>query len=344
MKAKLRKGSKGPMVQILKTWLNTVLEPSPGLTVNRTFDQATHNAVFRFESENGFHPADGVTDAATWAAIGKKVGPLAFAEDHPDGLPTWLWNFILGQSGSSMNFDRGEFFSLYFEQFGGLSPKQLAGLETLLTFLEDDPEVNDVRWAAYMLATVKLECANTWQPIKEGGCVEGRDPVCTPYKGKDGKMHDRLYGNPKPCPNLLTKPPGRCPAGKTEHHYYGRGYVQLTHQGNYAAMSTALLGNDDLVHSPERVMEPEVAYRIMSYGMRHGSFRSDTHIEGTGKHKHKAHTPYTLARYIHGKVHDYYHARNIINGVVPAVAKEIADNAKHLEAILTASLLQPVPA
>jgi hypothetical protein len=202
------------------------------------------------------------------------------------------------------------------------------GLERLLSYIEEDPNVNDVTWAAYMLATVKTECADTWQPIKEYGCVEGRTPVCTPYKGKDGKMHDRSYGDPVPCPNLKLKPAQVCPAGKTAHHYYGRGYVQLTHQGNYKQMSDKLRGNDELIHFPERVMDPDTAYAIMSLGMRDGLFRHDAT---------KKHLPYSLSRFLSAGKSDYKHyydARNIINGIVPSTADKIAKDAMALEGIL----------
>ncbi len=47
---------------------------------------------------------------------------------------------------------------------------------------------------------------------------------------------------------------------------------------------------------PERAKEPQIAYNIMSYGMRKGSF--------TGK---------KLSDYIHGDVCDYKNARRIIS-------------------------------
>jgi len=328
-KLKLKKGSKGPMVKVLKTWLNGLIDPSPGLKLDDKFDQQTHDAVFKFQSQNGLHPVNGVVDAKTWGAIGHKLGSTAYIVDVVTDLPDWLLNVLKLHPTSLLSFHRDIFFGLYMEEYGGMKPSQLMGLEKLLSFIEDDPDVNDIRWAAYMLATVKLECANTWEPIEEYGCVEGRNPVCTPYKGKDGLMHDRLYGNPVLCPNSKLKPPQPCPAGKKEHHYYGRGYVQLTHKGNYESMSNALCGDDQLVHSPERVMEPKTAYKIMSLGMRKGMFRHDK--KGA----------FTLARFFSGTTCDYYHARNIINGVVHDTAKEIERNARQIEAILKASLANP---
>jgi Putative peptidoglycan binding domain len=53
--------------------------------------------------------------------------------------------------------------------FGVLNQSQVEGLEHLLAFIELDPDVTDIRWGAYMMAAVKWECADTWQPIEEGG-------------------------------------------------------------------------------------------------------------------------------------------------------------------------------
>jgi putative chitinase len=75
----------------------------------------------------------------------------------------------------------------------------------------------------------------------------------------------------------------------------------------------------DLVNHPELALDPKIAYRIMSDGMRHGSF--------TGK---------KLSDYIHGTTADYYGARRIINGTDRA--ELIAGYASKLEAILKGSI------
>ena len=172
-----------------------------------------------------------------------------------------------------MKFDHTKFFDLYKKEYGKLTQPKVSGIENLLIYIERDAEVNDVRWAAYMMATVKHECADRWQPIEEFGKGANR-----PYgkkvsvTGSDGKTY------------LIA--------------YYGRGYVQLTWKANYDTMSKALGLGDDLLIHPARVMEPEIAYNIMSYGMRKGSF--------TGK---------KLADYIKGATCDYKNARRIINGL-----------------------------
>jgi hypothetical protein len=121
------------------------------------------------------------------------------------------------------------------------------GLSALLEFIVEDPDLDDSRWAAYMLATVRLECAGRWLPVEEFG------------KGKG-----RPYGVPVPVVDS---------DGTTfVNTYYGRGYVQLTWKANYQTMGQALgLGNLLVLH-PEHALEQQTAYKIMSLGMRQGRF------------------------------------------------------------------------
>ena len=76
---------------------------------------------------------------------------------------------------------------------------------------------------------------------------------------------------------------------------------------------------DDLICHPEKALSPDVAYRIMSFGMRKGSF--------TGK---------KLGDYINGDSCNYRDARQIING--HDCCDKIADYAQNLEGMLRASI------
>jgi hypothetical protein len=137
-----------------------------------------------------------------------------------------------------LDFDKDEFLAQYAKQFGKVGTSKKAAIRQLLTYIDYDQYVSDLRWAAYMLATVKHECADTWRPVEEYG------------KGKG-----RPYGQPDP---------------KTHKTYYGRGYVQLTWKANYEKMGKAL--GVDLVNHPELALAPATSYRIMSPGMRKGMF------------------------------------------------------------------------
>ena len=192
-----------------------------------------------------------------------------------------------------MKFDHAKFISLYELLYGALDSSQAWGLSGLLSFLEKDNHVNDVRWAAYMLATVKHECTNRWQPSEESGKGQGM-----------------VYGNPV----TVTVSEGKTYANT----YYGRGYVQLKWVGNYREMSYNLNLGDDLLTHPQRALEPSIAYRIMSFGMRNGSF-----------------TGLCLKDYISGSKCVYYDARQIVNGFDQAAL--IQGYADTLEALLRES-------
>jgi hypothetical protein len=58
--------------------------------------------------------------------------------------------------------------------------------------------------------------------------------------------------------------------GLTYYPYYGRGFVQLTLEGNYKHYST-LLGVD-LVGDPDLALQPDIALYVLVHGMMHGSF------------------------------------------------------------------------
>lgn len=194
-----------------------------------------------------------------------------------------------------MKFDHTKFFDCYKGAYGSLNQSQVDGIESLLTSLEADADVGDERWAAYMFATVKHECANRWQPIEEFG-----------------KGHGHPYGNPV----TVTGSDGQ----DYTNSYYGRGYVQLTWDYNYKKMSAALGMDDALLIHPEQVLDPDTAYKVMSYGMRNGSF--------TGK---------SLGKYINDAGCDYVNARRIINGLDKADL--IAGYAEKLAACFTGSRL-----
>src|SRR5215472_17508838 len=146
-----------------------------------------------------------------------------------------------------MKIDHGKFIGLYKAQYGALNDSQASGMDKLLGFLEQDKDVGDVRWAAYILATVKEECADEWQPVEERGKGQGYP-----------------YGNPVPVTGGV---------GKTYlNAYYGRGYPQLTGADLYRKMSQDLNLGDQLLIHPERALDPTISYNALSFGMRKGAF------------------------------------------------------------------------
>lgn len=200
------------------------------------------------------------------------------------------------------NFNRDDFFATYRSEFGSLTSGQVTGLESLLSAMEQDDKVSNINYFAYMMATVKHETANSFHPITEYGGVSyfnRYDPVLADTSTR--RATARTNGN-------TERGDG--------YKYRGRGYVQITWKNNYRRLGDAL--GYDLVNNPEDALNPLVAYRVMSYGMRNGIF--------TGK---------KLSDYISGSSANYRDARRIINGTDKA--DTIASYAKKFENILSQS-------
>jgi hypothetical protein len=121
---------------------------------------------------------------------------------------------------------------------GNLKQSQVDGMKAIIAEWLKRPELDDLRWLAYMLATTYHETAFTMQPIEEYGKGAGR-----------------FYGTPH---------------RRTGKIYYGRGFVQLTLHENYERMGN-LLGVD-LVNNPEKALEPDIAFAVMFEGMTRGMF------------------------------------------------------------------------
>jgi hypothetical protein len=128
------------------------------------------------------------------------------------------------------------FFEAYRREFGALRVEQVPAIERLLGFMRADQALADIRDAAYMLATVKHETADTFEPVREAF-----------WKTEDWRKRNLRYAP-----------------------WYGRGYVQLTWERNYRRAGEAL--DLDLTSDPDVVMEPGVAYQILALGMRAGWF------------------------------------------------------------------------
>lgn len=136
-----------------------------------------------------------------------------------------------------MPIDRKKFFdAVRVRPFGGaLTLPAVSNINAIMDEWERR-NLADLRWLAYMFATVMAECGRNMAPIAEFG---------------KGRGHP--YGNPI--------------NGKV---YYGRGYVQLTWDYNYKKMGD-LLGVD-LLGNPEKALQPKIASQILFEGMIRGSF------------------------------------------------------------------------
>lgn len=201
------------------------------------------------------------------------------------------------------SFNREKFFAAYRTAFGALTAAQVSGLESLLESMEMDQNISNIKQFAYMLATVKHETANTFHPITEMGSVNyfnRYDPIMADTAAR--RAAAKANGN-------LARGDG--------YKYRGRGYVQITWKNNYKKLGDAL--GYDLVDLPDEALNPAVAYKIMSYGMKKGIFTSKK-----------------LSDYINDAKTDYVNARRIINGTDQA--EKIAGYAEKFEKVLNAAV------
>ncbi|KRB31734.1 MULTISPECIES: glycoside hydrolase family 19 protein [Mesorhizobium] len=175
-----------------------------------------------------------------------------------------------------MSFDRPFFFNSIRSLFGGLSQAQVSGMSAVLDQWEIRMPNADQRWLGYMFATTFHETARQMVPVREAYWLSEQ------WR----KTHLSYYP------------------------YYGRGYVQLTHQTNYKKAGDFVGAN--LVQSPDLALRPDYAAAAMFVGMVQGWFRGD------------AHGPHTLTRYFNPHTNDPIGARKIINGYEPGVAEAIA--------------------
>jgi hypothetical protein len=147
-----------------------------------------------------------------------------------------------------MKIDRRNFFDRYRATFGKLNQSQVDGIEQILGFIESDVHLTTISHTAYILATIKHECADLWRPLVEWG------------KGK-GRKYAVAYSVA-----------GLADGVTRINRYYGRGYVQITWRDNYERLGRAIGMGDALVHFPDAALVPEIAWKITSVGMRRGLF------------------------------------------------------------------------
>jgi hypothetical protein len=141
-----------------------------------------------------------------------------------------------------MKFDR----EIYYEAVrtklfdSAMTQQQVDGQQVILAVWEYNAggtPMTDLRWLAYMLATVYHETAYRMWPVTE-------------------------YGSQ----SYLQ--------GKEYYPYVGRGFVQLTWRDNYdkASKALSLIDDRDLVAHPEVALDSLISARVMFRGMAEGWF------------------------------------------------------------------------
>lgn len=190
-----------------------------------------------------------------------------------------------------MKIDAKEFFDGWRATFGKMTLGEVDGLNCLLAEMEGR-EWGDLRWWAYVLATAFHETGGMMQPIKE--------TVAASHKNK----------NPSDA-TVIARLNRAWHAGKltwVQQPYwlggwFGRGFVQLTHERNYEKLGQAL--GTDLAGNPDLALDPAIAAAIICEGMERGLF--------TGR---------SLPQFFSDKVDDPRNARKIVNGLESAAAIE----------------------
>jgi len=158
----------------------------------------------------------------------------------------------------------------------------------------------NLKHIAYMLATIKHETANTFNPISEYGGKKYFEAMYDPVLGKNESRRK------------MAKTNGNVKKGDGVK-YKGRGFVQLTWYNNYKKMQDKFGVN--LTNFPDKALEHNLAIKILIYGSEEGIF--------TGR---------KLNNYLNDKKTDYYNARRVINGTDKA--STIENYAKKIEKCL----------
>jgi hypothetical protein len=109
-----------------------------------------------------------------------------------------------------------------------------------------------------------------------------------------------------------------------EFAYYGRGYVQLTWWDNYLSSGIALGKGLELLFDPEMVKQPQIAYQLMSHGMRTG--------KGFANGR-------KFSDYFYGATSNYNKARRMVNARDTSSYEPIAEIAVLFEQMLFESKL-----
>lgn len=137
--------------------------------------------------------------------------------------------------------------------------------------------LTDLRWLAYMFATIRGECGAAMAPVREG--FSKTDAEARAFVRRQGYAYAAVVNG---------------------QVYYGRGLVQLTWHRNYVVMGK-LLGIP-LAENPALALVPDVAVQILFEGMLRGE-------SGRGDF-----TGVSLETYFDGQKEDWLNARRIING------------------------------
>lgn len=192
-----------------------------------------------------------------------------------------------------------------------------AGTDAILDYWNEDQNLPDDRWLAYILATAYHETAFRMAPVRETLASDDDTAIRRledfyERRGSTGPVYWR-------------------PVEETGKAYFGRGYVQLTWDWNYKRADKRFdipneTSNDDSYYwNPTLALEPSSSIRITYDGMIYGWY-----------------TGHCLLRHIEpNRRADYGQARRIINGLDKA--SKIAEHAAHFMEAIDAARVDIAP-
>ena len=198
-----------------------------------------------------------------------------------------------------MMVDRKQFYDTLSAQFHlNLTQSQINGYNAILEYWEASC-LFDLRWLAYMLATVYHETGRSMVPVREYFGKTDADSI---------RAVTELYNRGKITKNY-AKPEAN------GNSYFGRGLVQLTWAENYKRMGQALGMGVRLYDNPSLALDLGISVQILFNGMINGLF-----------------TKHRLVDYFNTATTDWVRARRIINSMDKA--ELIADYARRFKVCL----------
>ena len=139
-------------------------------------------------------------------------------------------------------------------KFGGFLSERQKGYMELVFGLMQEYRFNRQKCAS-CFATNYWETGGQMLPVREGFAKSDAEAI---------RIVTRLYNEKKIKVNYAL------PDKETGLSYFGRGPIQLTWKSNYEKLSKYV--GEDLVHSPEKALDPVIGAKILVIGMHLGLF------------------------------------------------------------------------
>lgn len=158
-------------------------------------------------------------------------------------------------------------------QDSGYNGKFKKSLKKILWKLQTDPNITNLKEAAYLLATAEVESSYSLQRWES-------DYQCKDSQGQSmyGRSYKELPGN-QPCVNALNY--YKSSDGKSNYYnkgidkrglpYFGRGLIQLTGSHNYKKYGEKI--GVDLISDADKALKPNNSYKIASEYLKNRTFK-----------------------------------------------------------------------